>query len=43
MIGDNPSTDGAGAEALGAPWIQVGGASALTFDQLLPRAANPGP
>ncbi len=37
MIGDNPATDGAGAEAIGAPWIMVGGRSELTFDDLLAR------
>jgi HAD superfamily hydrolase (TIGR01450 family) len=35
MIGDNPDTDGAGAQALGAPWVMVGGRSEVTFDDLL--------
>jgi 4-nitrophenyl phosphatase len=40
MIGDNPDTDGAGARALGAPWIMVGGQSEVTFDDLLSDAAR---
>lgn len=35
MIGDNPDTDGAGAKALGSPWVMVGGRSGVTFDDLL--------
>lgn len=35
MIGDNPDTDGAGAEALGASWVMIGGRSAVSFDDLL--------
>jgi 4-nitrophenyl phosphatase len=41
MIGDNPATDGAGAEALGLPWVMVGGESKLTFDHLLPSRPEP--
>ena len=34
MIGDNPATDGAGAEAFGLPWLMVGAAAPLGFEDL---------
>ena len=43
MIGDNPATDAAGAEAFGLSSILIGARSALSFEDLLAEDAGPPP